>query len=247
MFLLSDISKKLKNNQNVEVEILKAINLKIEPHEIFGIIGSSGAGKSSLLRVFNLLLRPDQGKVFLEGTELTSLSQDKLRYHRHKIGMIFQHFNLLSNKTVYENIAFALKASEVPKEKHNELITKALNLVKLSEKKLSYPNQLSGGQKQRVAIARAIANNPNLLLADEPTSALDPVTKVEIVQYLKELNKNLGLTIILATHEMDIVKAICHRVAVIHDGQIVEIVPIENGEANPQTEAAKRILNQGKL
>lgn len=247
MFLLSGISKKLRNNQNQEIEILKSIDLKIEPNEIFGIIGFSGAGKSSLLRVFNLLLRPDQGKVFLEGTELTSLSQEKLRFHRHKIGMIFQHFNLLSNKTVFENIAFALKASEVPKDKHEALITNALNLVKLTDKKDSYPNQLSGGQKQRVAIARAIANNPNVLLADEPTSALDPVTKVEIIHYLKDLNKNLGLTIILATHEMDIVKAICHRVAVVDNGKIVEIVSIVNNEANPQTDAAKRILNQGKL
>jgi D-methionine transport system ATP-binding protein len=198
------------------------VSLSIGKGEVFGIVGYSGAGKSSLLRCLNLLEKPTGGKIFIEGEELTALNAKQLRKARQKIGMIFQHFHLVSSKTVFENIAFSLKAAGVPKIKTKKRVEELLDLVGLADKKDDYPSQLSGGQKQRVGIARALANNPTVLLCDEATSALDPSTTQSILKLLKEINKKLGLTIVLITHEMEVVKEICDRMAIMQDGKVIE-------------------------
>jgi len=198
------------------------VTLTIPKGEIYGIVGYSGAGKSSVLRCMNLLEAPTSGQVIVDGTDLTKLSKEKLRLARQKIGMIFQHFNLISSKTVYENVAFALKAAGQSKEHIAARVPELLQLVGLTEQAEQYPAQLSGGQKQRVGIARALANEPQVLLCDEATSALDPVTTSSILALLKDINHKLGLTIVLITHEMEVVKELCHRVAIMEKGQVVE-------------------------
>lgn len=221
MIELKDIKKTYKSN-NISVEALKGISLKIDKADIFGIIGYSGSGKSTLVRCINLLERPDSGEVIINGRNLLNLSEKELRIERQKIGMIFQHFNLLSHDTVFDNVALPLVYKKVPKEKIKEKVDYLLELVGLSERKNAYPSQLSGGQKQRVSIARALANDPEVLLSDEATSALDPQTTDSILNLLKDLNKKLGLTIILITHEMQVIKEICNKVAVLSNGKIVE-------------------------
>ncbi|WP_144478705.1 methionine ABC transporter ATP-binding protein [Cytobacillus oceanisediminis] len=219
------------------------VSLKVEKGEIYGIVGYSGAGKSSLLRCLNLLEKPTSGEVFIEGVELTSLGKGDLRKSRLKIGMIFQHFHLVSAKTVSENIAFALKAAGTPKTKINERVLELLHMVGLSDKKDVYPAQLSGGQKQRVGIARALANNPTVLLCDEATSALDPSTTRSILSLLKKINRELGITIVLITHEMEVVKTICDRMAVMQDGKIIEEGNVYDVFANPQEPLTKDFVN----
>jgi D-methionine transport system ATP-binding protein len=202
------------------------VSLKVATGEIFGIVGYSGAGKSSLLRCINLLEKPTAGEIFIEGVNLLSLGKKELRQERLKIGMIFQHFYLVSAKTVFDNVAFALKAAGVPKSEQKERVLELLELVGLTDKADQYPAQLSGGQKQRVGIARALANNPKVLLCDEATSALDPSTTKSILELLKSINHKLGLTIVLITHEMEVVKEICDRMAVMQDGKIIEEGPV---------------------
>ena len=227
---------KSKNKQIVGVD---NVSLKVNKGDIFGIVGYSGAGKSSLLRCVNLLERPTSGKVFVDGVDLTKLSSQKLREARLKIGMIFQHFYLISQKTVGENIAFALRAANTPNSKIDHRVNELLEMVGLSDKKDVFPGQLSGGQKQRVGIARALANNPSILLCDEATSALDPKTTLSILKLLKEINKKLGITIVLITHEMDVVKEICNRMAIMQDGKV-----IEEGEVYDIFAQAKEPLTQ---
>jgi len=205
-----------------EIVALKPTTLHIKQGEIFGIVGYSGAGKSTLLRCINLLETPSCGEVIVDGQIVNKLNRTDLRLYRQKIGMIFQQFNLLSSKTVAENIAFNLKAGDVDSKEIPKRIDELLELVGLTDKKNVYPNQLSGGQKQRVGIAKALANNPKVLLCDEATSALDPITTKQILTLLKEINKKLGLTIILVTHEMEVIKQICDNVAVMESGQIIE-------------------------
>lgn len=219
---VENLSKVYKNN-NEEVYALKNINLEINSGEIFGIIGLSGAGKSTLIRCLNRLEEPTEGKIFIDDTEITNLNKKDLRNIRSEIGMIFQHFNLLSSKNVYENIAFPLELEGKNKKEINERVKTLLRYVDLEDKKLSYPSQLSGGQKQRVAIARALANNPKLLLSDEGTSALDPKTTKSILQLLNRIRKEFGLTIVLITHQMEVIKDICDRVAIIENGEIIEL------------------------
>lgn len=219
------------------------VSLKVEKGEIYGIVGYSGAGKSSLLRCLNLLEKPTSGEVFIEGVELTSLGKGDLRKSRLKIGMIFQHFHLVSAKTVSENITFALKAAGTPKTEINERVLELLHMVGLSDKKDVYPAQLSGGQKQRVGIARALANNPTVLLCDEATSALDPSTTRSILSLLKKINRELGITIVLITHEMEVVKTICDRMAVMQDGKIIEEGNVYDVFANPQEPLTKDFVN----
>lgn len=204
------------------VHAVQDVGLTIGEGEIFGIIGFSGAGKSTLVRCINLLERPTEGKVYVDGEELTSMDTRRLREMRKKIGMIFQHFNLLRSRTVYQNVAFPLKKSGLSRAEREEKITGLLELVGLSDKRDAYPSQLSGGQKQRVAIARALANDPKVLLCDEATSALDPQTTQSILKLLKQVNERLGITIVLITHEMAVVKDICDRVAVMEKGRVVE-------------------------
>lgn len=209
------------------------VTLTIPKGEIFGIVGYSGAGKSSVLRCINLLETPTSGQVIVDGTDLTKLSKEQLRLARQKIGMIFQHFNLISSKTVFDNVAFALKAAGKSKEHIAARVPELLKLVGLTEHADHYPAQLSGGQKQRVGIARALANEPQVLLCDEATSALDPVTTSSILSLLKDINRKLGLTIVLITHEMEVVKELCHRVAIMEKGQVIEEGLVYDIFANP--------------
>ena len=207
---------------------LRDINLFIQEGEIFGIIGKSGAGKSTLLRCINLLERPDRGEVLVDGENITVLSANKLRISRHKTAMIFQQFNLLNALTVYENIALPMRIQGMSPEAIDDKINELLPLVELSEKIQAYPAQLSGGQKQRVAIARALSCSPKILLCDEATSALDPETTDSILALLKKINAFYGITIVLITHEMDVVKRICHRLAIMDAGKIIETTALAN-------------------
>ena len=204
------------------VRALHGVDLHIQPGEVFGIIGRSGAGKSSLVRCINLLNRPTQGRVVVEGTELTSLGADRLREARRDIGMVFQHFNLLSSRTVYDNVALPLELAGMNKQAIRERVAPLLELVGLSALAERYPAQISGGQKQRVGIARALASRPKVLLSDEATSALDPETTRSILALLQKINRELGLTIVLITHQMQVIKQIAHRVAVMEAGHVVE-------------------------
>lgn len=202
---------------------LRDVDLTIQKGEIFGIIGESGAGKSTLLRLINGLEHPTQGTVKVDGVSLGGMSKADLRQLRLRTGMIFQHFQLIQSRNVADNIAFALKAAGVKRADFPERICELVSLVGLEGFETNFPSQLSGGQKQRVGIARALANNPTVLLCDEATSALDPVTTLQILDLLKDLNERLGLTIVLITHEIDVVKQICHRVAVMSQGEVVEV------------------------
>lgn len=205
-----------------KITAVTEVDLTVERGDVYGIVGYSGAGKSTLVRVINLLQRPTTGSVVVDGTEMTALVPRALREKRKSIGMIFQHFNLMDSRTIFDNVDFSLKYSGKSKEERKQKVTELLELVGLSDKAKAYPSQLSGGQKQRVAIARALANDPEILLCDEATSALDPKTTLQILALLKELNKKLGLTIVLITHEMQVVKEICNKVAVMENGQVIE-------------------------
>lgn len=209
------------------IEAVKDVTIHIQPGDIYGIVGYSGAGKSTLVRVINLLQTPTEGRVKVDGDTLFAdgkiqLKSEELRQKRREIGMIFQHFNLMAQKTAFENVAFALRHSDLSKEAKVKKVRDLLDLVGLADRADNYPAQLSGGQKQRVAIARALANDPKILISDEATSALDPKTTKQILTLLQDLNKKLGLTIVMITHEMQIVKDICNRVAVMQDGQLIE-------------------------
>ena len=225
-----------------EIHALRDINLTIEQGTIFGVIGSSGAGKSTLIRCVNLLERPTSGHVIVDGTDLTQLSNQQLTQARRKIGMIFQHFNLLSSRTVFDNIALPLELAGTSKAAIKTKVDELLELVGLADKSESYPSNLSGGQKQRVAIARALASDPKVLLCDEATSALDPATTQSILTLLKEINRKLNLTILLITHEMDVVKSICSEVAIIGGGELVEKGPVGDIFAHPKTELAREFI-----
>ncbi|NLI90217.1 MAG: ATP-binding cassette domain-containing protein [Epulopiscium sp.] len=219
MIVIKDLYKDF-NAQDQTVSAVNNVSLNVDKGDIFGIIGLSGAGKSTLVRCINRLEEPSSGHIYIDGEEITGASEDKLREMRKKTGMIFQHFHLLNMRTVEENIAFPLEISDIPNKE--ERITELLELVELEDKRHSYPSQLSGGQKQRVGIARALANNPSVLLCDEATSALDPKTTQSILQLLKKINKELGLTIIMITHQMEVIKEICNKVAVMDKGSVIE-------------------------
>lgn len=232
----------LSKTYHSKLKVLDNINLSVPTGKIFGVIGPSGAGKSTLIRCVNMLEKPTSGKVFIAGKDLTTLTPEELRSERKKIGMIFQHFNLLSSRTVFENIALPLEISKFTKKQIEDTINPLLELTGLTEKQHFYPSQLSGGQKQRVAIARALANKPKVLLSDEATSALDPQTTHSILQLLKDINEKLGLTILLITHEMEVVKEICHRLAILEDGKIIEEAEVLEFFSNPKTYIAKQFI-----
>ncbi len=225
---------------NKKTVALKNVSLHVKRGEIFGVIGFSGAGKSTLVRCINLLERPDSGKVFVAGTELTALSPRELRHARERIAMIFQHFNLFPSRTVFENVAFPLRHCGLSNAAIEQKVRSLLELVGLADRASAFPSQLSGGQKQRVAIARALTKNPQALLCDEATSALDPQTTRSILTLLKKLNTELGLTIILITHEMKVVKEICSRAAVMEGGKIIEENDVFSIFAAPQSPITKR-------
>lgn len=225
-----------------KVVALDNINLTIKDGSIFGIIGLSGAGKSSLVRCINRLEEPSNGRIYIDDVDITSLDKKSLREARKKIGMIFQHFNLLSNATVFENVAFPLKIADYPKKKIKERVYELLRLVDLEEKAQAYPSQLSGGQKQRVGIARALANHPRILLSDEATSALDPKTTKSILHLLKDINRKFGITIVIITHEMDVIKEICDEVAVIENGKIIEQASVVDLFTNPSADTTRTFI-----
>ena len=234
MIYLKNICKTFIDDNKKEVHAVNDVSLTINDGDIFGIIGFSGAGKSTLVRCINLLERPTSGTVEVDGKDLTKLSEKELRESRKKIGMIFQHFNLFPSRTIFGNVAFPLQGSGLSKEEIAAKVRNLLELVGISEKENAYPSQLSGGQKQRVAIARALANDPDILLCDEATSALDPQTTKAILDLLKDLNKKLGITIVVITHEMAVVKEICNKVAVMEKGGVVEEGDVFSIFANPQ-------------
>lgn len=240
------ISRTFQTN-NGQVEAVQDISFSIDRGEIFGIIGLSGAGKSTLVRCLNLLEKPNEGNIYIEGKNLMELSEKELRKERQDIGMIFQHFNLLMQRNVMDNICFPLEIAGVNKKKARQRAMELLETVGLSEKAKAYPSQLSGGQKQRVAIARVLANNPKILLCDEATSALDPQTTKSILKLLKEINQKYGITIVVITHEMAVIQEICSRVAVLDHGKLVEENTVEELFRAPRTEEAKKlILNEVK-
>lgn len=221
MIEFTHVSKDFGSGEKM-VRAVRDVSLTIQDGEIFGIIGFSGAGKSTLVRCINLLERPTNGTVVVDGKEMTALSPKELRLARRKIGMIFQHFNLMPSRTVFGNVAYPLQGQSLSKQAIQNKVRKLLKLVDIADKETAYPSQLSGGQKQRVAIARALANDPKVLLCDEATSALDPQTTKAILTLLKDLNQKLNLTIVMITHEMAVVKEICDHVAIMEHGQVVE-------------------------
>lgn len=230
-------------NSNPAVKALESINLTIKDGEVFGIIGLSGAGKSTLVRCINLLEKPTEGSILINGEDLSLMPPQEIRRRRQKIGMIFQNFNLLWSRTAAGNIAFPLEIAKVSAPEIKKRVEELLELVGLVDKANSYPSQLSGGQKQRVGIARALANHPQLLLSDEATSALDPENTNAILDLLKKINQELGLTIVLITHEMSVIKKMCDSIAVIEDSRIVEIGTIFELFTYPKTNTAKRFIN----
>ncbi len=242
MIELRHIVKRFESKAGT-VTAVNDVSLHIEKGEVFGIIGFSGAGKSTLVRCINLLERPTSGEVLIDGTDITKLAAKELRGVRQKIGMIFQHFNLMPSRTVYENIEMPLKLTSLSAEKRREKIRSLLELVELADKSEAYPSQLSGGQKQRVAIARALANDPKVLLCDEATSALDPKTTRSILKLLREVNARLGITIVVITHQMDVVKFICDRAAVMEHGRVVEEGTILDIFANPKAPVTKGFID----
>lgn len=243
MIELKDINKIYKTKQD-DVTALDNVNIEIRDGEVYGIIGYSGAGKSTLLRLLNGLEKPTSGEVSLAGKALNTLKKSTLRKERQKIGMIFQHFNLLWSRTVLENILFPLEIARVPKAKRKARAMELIRLVGLEGRETAYPSELSGGQKQRVGIARALANDPTVLLCDEATSALDPKTTEDVLELLLDINKKLNLTIILITHEMHVIRRICDRVAVMNKGRVVEEGEVIKVFRNPKEEITKQFIRQ---
>ena len=241
MIVLSNISKVFDNGKQA-LTAVDNVNLTIEQGQIYGIIGYSGAGKSTLIRLLNGLEKPSTGSVTINGQDISAAKGEALRQARLKISMVFQHFNLLASRTVFGNVALPLELDNTPKEEVTRRVTELLDLVGLGDKHDSYPANLSGGQKQRVAIARALASNPKVLLCDEATSALDPATTRSILELLKDINRRLGLTILLITHEMDVVKRICDCVAVISNGELIEQDTVSEVFSHPKTPLAQQFI-----
>ncbi|KAF0817287.1 Methionine ABC transporter ATP-binding protein [Bacillus sp. ZZV12-4809] len=243
MISIKDVQK-IFSSKNSQVKAVDDVNLEVKEGEIFGVIGYSGAGKSTLIRMLNGLELPTHGSVTVAGNEVSKIKGSNLRKARQEISMIFQHFNLLWSRTVRENIAFPLEIAGVSRQERLKRVDELIKLVGLEGREEAYPSQLSGGQKQRVGIARALANNPKVLLCDEATSALDPQTTDSILELLVDINERLGLTIVLITHEMHVIRKICHRVAVMEGGRIVEIGPVLDVFKNPKAEITKRFVQQ---
>ena len=238
---LNHLTKTFKGKTQT-VDALKDINLQIEQGDIFGIIGMSGAGKSTLVRCINFLERPTSGSVVIDGKDLASLSPKELRQLRQQVSMIFQHFNLLSQRDVRGNIAFAMEIAGMKRPQIEKRIDELLEIVGLTDRQHNYPSQLSGGQQQRVAIARALATNPKIILCDEATSALDPTTTTSILNLLREINRKMGITIVIITHEMSVVESTCTHVAIIDDGQLAECGTVESVFSQPKSAAAKKLI-----
>lgn len=241
MIEIKNLSKHFDSASRVDA--LQNVNLTVEDGDICGIIGMSGAGKSTLLRCISMLETPTEGSIEIDGKDIFSLKGRELLELRRQMGVVFQGYNLLMQRTIYKNIAFPLELVKTPKQELEKRVVELLELVGLSDKAQMYPAQLSGGQRQRVAIARALASNPKVLLCDEPTSALDPLTTRSILKLLQQINRTLGVTILIITHEIGVVRSICNRVAVIEAGSIAEQGKTEQVFANPQSQAAKQLLD----
>lgn len=246
MIEIKNVSKTFHQKKQ-SFKALNDVSLTIEQGDIVGIIGFSGAGKSTLIRTVNLLEKPDSGEIVINGKDFTKLNSRQLAQERKKIGMIFQHFNLLSSRTVFENIALPLELDHVSKTEINKKVNELLKIVGLEDKANDYPKSLSGGQKQRVAIARALANDPYLLLCDEATSALDPATTQSILQLLRDINQRLGITILLITHEMEVIKTVCNHVAVIDKGQLLIKGTLSEIVSNKENPIIKQFLNSSVM
>ena len=238
---LKHLTKTFKGKTQT-VDALRDINLQIEQGDIYGIIGMSGAGKSTLVRCINFLERPTSGSVVIDGKDLAALSPKELRQLRQQVAMIFQHFNLLQQRDVRGNIAFAMEIAGMKRADIDKRIDELLEIVGLTDRQHNYPSQLSGGQQQRVAIARALSTNPKIILCDEATSALDPTTTTSILNLLREINRKLGITIVIITHEMSVVESICTHVAIIDDGQLAESGTVESVFSQPKTKAARKLI-----
>ncbi|MDY0394507.1 methionine ABC transporter ATP-binding protein [Virgibacillus halophilus] len=241
MIAFENVSKTFRLEKR-EVQAVRDVTLTVEEGEIFGVIGFSGAGKSTLLRLVNMLERPTKGTITIHGVDISTLTPKELRQRRRNIGMIFQNFNLFQSRTVAGNIAYPLKLAGWTKAKIKERVNELLRFVGLSDKATDYPDQLSGGQKQRVGIARALATSPDVLICDEATSALDPETTAEILRLLKKVNKEFGITILLITHEMYVIQSICHRVAVMENGQVIETGDVFDVFTDPQHSTTQRFI-----
>ena len=238
---LKHLTKTFKGKTQT-VDALRDINLQIEQGDIYGIIGMSGAGKSTLVRCINFLERPTSGSVVIDGKDLAALTPKELRQLRQQVAMIFQHFNLLQQRDVRGNIAFAMEIAGMKRADIDRRINELLEIVGLTDRQHNYPSQLSGGQQQRVAIARALSTNPKIILCDEATSALDPTTTTSILNLLREINRKLGITIVIITHEMSVVESICTHVAIIDDGQLAESGTVESVFSQPKTRAARKLI-----
>lgn len=238
---IKHVSKTFSTEEG-EVQALKDVNLSIEKGDIFGIIGMSGAGKSTLVRCLNFLEKPTEGEIIVQGTKLNDLTEKQLRAERKKIGMIFQSFNLLMQKTVLDNVCFPLSLAGVKKAEAHKKGMELLKIVGLDDKAKTYPSKLSGGQQQRVAIARALASDPEILLCDEATSALDPATTTQILDLLKHINETMGITIVIITHAMNVVRDICNRVAIMELGVVQETGLVSEVFAHPQSDVGKRLV-----
>lgn len=246
MIKLSNITKVFQQGTRT-IQALNNVSLHVPAGQIYGVIGASGAGKSTLIRCVNLLERPTEGSVLVGGQELTTLSESELTKARRQIGMIFQHFNLLSSRTVFGNVALPLELDNTPKDEIKRRVTELLDLVGLGDKHDSYPANLSGGQKQRVAIARALASNPKVLLCDEATSALDSTTTAQILDLLRRINRELNVTLVIITHSLSVARNICDRVAMIDGGRIVEMGDTEELFSNPQSDILKTLITDAKV
>ncbi len=242
MITLDNVSKKYQTRDKGWFTAVEPTSLHIKQGEIFGLMGYSGAGKSTLLRLINLLERPDTGKVLIDNQDLTAMSEAQLRQARQNIGMVFQQFNLLSNRTVAENVAFPLEIAGWDAAKIAQRVQECLEIVDLTERAQHYPAQLSGGQKQRVGIARALAPNPKVILADEPTSALDPITTRSVLGCLRDINTRFQVTIVIVTHEMSVIRKLCHRTALLHSGKLLEVADVKDGVILAQSEIGRELL-----
>ncbi len=250
MIVLNDVTKSFLSDRSIKNEdgkphwftAVEPTSLAVKQGEIFGLMGYSGAGKSTLLRLINMLERPDSGQVIIDGIDLTTLSAKELRIARHNIGMIFQQFNLMSNRTVFDNVAFNLTVSGYPSRDIHKRVMECLEIVDLIDRAGHYPAQLSGGQKQRVGIARAIAPSPKVLLADEPTSALDPSTTRSLLTCLRDINEQLGVTIVIVTHEMSVIRRLCDRAALLHQGKLLEVAEVRDGLIQANTQIGKGLV-----
>ncbi|MED4599780.1 ATP-binding cassette domain-containing protein [Paenibacillus validus] len=241
MITLKEVSKTYRTKDG-DFSALVPVSLEVGEGEIFGIIGQSGAGKSTILRMMNLLEKPSTGSVIVNGQNLSQCTPRELRVARRWIGMIFQHFYLLQNRTAADNIAFPLEISGMSKKDREKRVKECLEIVGLEDKASSYPAQLSGGQKQRVAIARALATEPKVLLCDEPTSALDPQTTGSILEFIRDINKRFGMTIVLVSHDMEVVKQVCGKIAVVEKGSLIETLDLGRRDQQPKTEIARLLL-----